>query len=146
MVTRRGELAYFNGPTDDAERVEHLYLEQGFVQAKVKGPEWTVSDDGLQAEVALTIDEGEAFTLGRVTVSGIPSKVPELYLRTGERFNPERIRKALEVIQEGLRRVEGKPLQVTPSVQTDIEGRRVDIEFVIEAEKPAPDGTSAQPK
>ncbi|MGC4120870.1 MAG: aspartyl protease family protein [Myxococcales bacterium] len=137
MATRKGETAYFNAPNEDAERVKDLYVEEGYLLANVEGPEWEVSDDGRQAEVTLTIDEGALFTIGKVTLAGALAKLPRPTFKAGEPFREERVRQALQPLVDHLKKRGGEAQRLAVKAVPNLETRRVDLDVEAVSEPPA---------
>ncbi len=95
------------------------YWERGHLDVRIGKPE--VSRRGTRVHVAIPIDEGPSYRLGRITA---PIPVP---LRSGDRFRRSQVVKAIEHLQTKL------PVSnVYPQTTIDKDARTVDITFSFE--------------
>lgn len=87
----------------DVERIKALYLNEGYLQAKVAEPEIQVDKEAKRLNIVVKIEEGPRFRLGEVQVMGGKIFTPEellaaLKLPNEEFFNRDVLRKDLATI------------------------------------------------
>ncbi len=122
---------------DDVKRISMIYLNKGYVQAKVSRPEVSVTPDKKGIYIAIRIEEGEQFQVGEVDFGG------DLL------FSKEELREATkiddstdfsyETVQNDLRALEAKYGDLgyayanpIPRIQTLEKERKVNITYEIE--------------
>jgi outer membrane protein insertion porin family len=122
---------------DDVKRISLIYLNKGYVQAKVSRPEVSVSPDKKSIYISIRVEEGEQFQVGEVDFSG------DLL------FGKEELRKDIKVddsedfsyetVQNDLRALEAKYGDLgyayanpIPRIQTLDKERKVNITYEIE--------------
>jgi outer membrane protein insertion porin family len=105
----------------DVEAITRLYQDRGMLEAKVEPPLVSLSLDGTEAEVALSIHEGPVYVVGAITVPEGLAEPPEVLrdasgLRTGDVFSPAKLLEAESALRTRLDalgfpevRVEGVP-------------------------------------
>lgn len=87
----------------DVERIKALYLNEGYLQAKVAEPEIKVDKEAKRLDIVIRIEEGPRFRLGKVEVVGSKIFTPEELLETlelpqQEFFNRDVLRKDLAAV------------------------------------------------
>lgn len=87
----------------DVERIKALYLNEGYLQAKVAEPEIHVDKEAKRLDITVRIEEGPRFRLGKVQVVGSKIFSPEELLDTlklpkEEFFNRDVLRKDLAAV------------------------------------------------
>lgn len=87
----------------DVERIKALYLNEGYLQAKVAEPEIQVDKEAKRLNIMIRIEEGLRFRLGTVQVVGAKIYTPEellaaLKLPKEEFFNRDVLRKDLATV------------------------------------------------
>jgi outer membrane protein insertion porin family len=87
----------------DVERIKALYLNEGYLQAKVAEPEIQVDKEAKRLNIMIRIEEGPRFRLGTVQVVGSKIFTPEellaaLKLPKEEFFNRDVLRKDLATV------------------------------------------------
>ncbi|MCK5351200.1 outer membrane protein assembly factor BamA, partial [bacterium] len=66
-----------NAAADDLQRIQFLYMEDGFLDIKVQEPEVELHPDGDGLYVSLKVDEGSQYTLGAIRYSGDWQEPPD---------------------------------------------------------------------
>lgn len=122
---------------DDVKRVSLIYLNKGYVQAKVSRPEVTVTPDKTGIYISIKIEEGEQFQVGEVDFAG------DLLFGKDELKKDTKIDDtedfSYETVQNDLRALEAKYGDLgyayanpIPRIQTLDKERKVNITFEIE--------------
>ncbi|MCJ7501332.1 outer membrane protein assembly factor BamA, partial [bacterium] len=62
---------------DDLQRIQYLYMEDGFLDIKVQEPEVELHPDGEGLYVSLKVDEGTQYTLGEIRYLGDWEELPD---------------------------------------------------------------------
>ncbi|MBY0385126.1 outer membrane protein assembly factor BamA, partial [bacterium] len=122
---------------DDVKRISLIYLNKGYVQAKVSRPEVTVTPDKTGIYISIKVEEGEQFQVGEVDFSGdLLFGKDELKTHTkiddSEDFSYETVQndlRALEAKYGDLGYAYANPI---PRIQTVDKERKVNITFEIE--------------
>lgn len=122
---------------DDIKRLSLIYLNKGYVQAKVSRPEVTVTPDKKGIYISIRIEEGEQFQVGEVDFAG------DLLFPKGELREDTKIDDSedfsYETVQNDLRALEAKYGDLgyayanpIPRIQTLEKERKVNITYEIE--------------
>jgi outer membrane protein insertion porin family len=86
----------------DRELLRQFYRKNGFPDARVVSAEATKNAEGTGYTIAFTVEEGERYTFGPVTVSSKIAKVDQAALqsnvtiRPGSAYNAEQLEKSIE--------------------------------------------------
>jgi outer membrane protein insertion porin family len=70
-----------NAAADDLQRVQFLYMEDGFLDVQVKEPEVSIHPEGEGLYITIRVEEGPQYTLGEVGYTGDWQKPPEFLRR-----------------------------------------------------------------
>jgi len=89
----------------DVDRIRALYHNEGYIEAKVGGPEVELSEDRKEARLIFSIVEGAQFTVRSVTLRGNEHLTTEqlmegLASRPGELYSRENVRKDIARLSE----------------------------------------------
>ncbi len=121
----------------DAQSVQAVYLERGYVEARVGKPSVQLSADRRHIFVTIPIVEGRQYDIGKVSFSGelldqqkALQKVQKL--RTGDRFRRSQVAGTLLAIQDVYRDLGYAYVNVEPRTRPHPETRRVDLEFEVQ--------------
>ncbi len=138
---------------EDAERVRFEYQKAGYFKAIVSDPTTQLRDvgrnfinpfskAGKRVDITIPVEEGDRFTLGKITFKGnkavtnLPALRKLFPMKDGEIFNTENVRKGLE----GLRKAYGSLgyINFTPVPDTIIhdENKTIDVEVDLDEGKP----------
>jgi outer membrane protein insertion porin family len=76
----------------DLQVIQYLYLTKGYVQAKVEDPVVSLSPDMKYISIAIRVNEGPQFRVGKLDVTGdsvdpLPDMLKKVQLKTGDIFN-----------------------------------------------------------
>ncbi len=89
----------------DSKRIQEVYFENGYLDAKVKDPFLEVDFSSNQAELDFYIEEGRQYNVNDIAIY-VNSEIvkaediyPELKLRKGRTFNIKRLRKDADYIK-----------------------------------------------
>jgi len=125
----------------DQMRIREAYLQRGYLDAKVSEPLMKVDFSKYEAEVTYVVQEGEAYTVSNVGISGnVPDfnaseVMPELNLRSGKVFNVKKLRKDLKFIQEKVGDKGYAFARVEPVFEKDEKNHTVAVTYKIDPSK-----------
>lgn len=122
---------------DDVKRLSLIYLNKGYVQAKVSRPEVSVTPDKKGIYISIKIEEGEQFQVGEVDFSGDllfdkSELKTDVKIDDSEDFSYETVQndlRALEAKYGDLGYAYANPI---PRIQTLEKERKVNITYEIE--------------
>ena len=121
----------------DNLRIRDLYMQHGYLDAKVDEPFVRVSFDSYKADMSYQIIEGEQYSVSKVTIYQTEhvvdnAKIKELIsLKEGEIFNVKKIREDSEKIKTFIADKSYAFVQVVPDLKKDKEKRTVEVVFRI---------------
>lgn len=118
----------------DVQMIRLLYLNEGFVQAKVDRPQVYVTPDKKNIYITIRIDEGEQYEVGEVDFSG-DILFPRDELSTAIEINKRKVF-SYEVVQRDLMNLQAKYgdlgyayTNVEPGTRVNEKERRVDLTY-----------------
>ncbi len=119
----------------DLRLVEQKYTDNGYVQARVVGPEVEANEEGIF--VTVTITEGPQFKVGELTVSGddtidLDALREKIQLEEGEIFSRSDLTSDVEILESHYTDRGFFFANVNPLTQTDQEELTVDVAFTVE--------------
>lgn len=114
-----------------------VYMDQGYINAKVGKPAISLSPDKRLLFVAIPVEEGEQFTIGKVEFGGqLLDQEPELkrlvQSRGGELFSRSRVGADLQAAGDVYKDLGYAYANVTPLTTLDPERRIVDLTFEVQ--------------
>lgn len=146
MMTQEGGLFSFisGGGTfkqemfdQDVKMLSLLYLNKGYVQAKISRPEVSVTPDKKGIYIAVRVDEGEKFQVGEIDFIG-DDTFDKTELREAVKLD-ESVDFAYETLQNDLRSLEAKYgdlgyayANIIPRTQIHEKERKVDVTYEID--------------
>lgn len=91
--------------SQDTQKIEDLYFNQGFIQAAIQEPKVTFDPQKKVLIITILISEGDQFRIGTITMKGnsvIPThEIQELIkMQEGEVFNRAKLRQDISAIQD----------------------------------------------
>jgi outer membrane protein insertion porin family len=121
----------------DAQGVQAVYLDRGYVEVKVGKPSVQLSSDRRHIFITIPIVEGRQYDIGKVSFSGEllnqQKKLEKLLeLETGERFRRSQVASTLLAVQDVYRDMGYAYVNVEPRTRPHPETRRVDLEFEVQ--------------
>lgn len=110
-----------------------LYYDRGYPNVRIPTP--AVSGPG-KATVTFTIEEGDRFKLGTVTIKGADAKLAKRYLRLaaikkGDVFNRSAIRDAAQRVRDAARQDGQQNAEVLPTTTVDTKAKTIGITLEI---------------
>lgn len=121
----------------DAVLLRTFYFDRGYVNAQIGPPRVEISADGRYGYVTFSINEGEQYRVGEVSVGGeliAPEAelVEALGLRPGELFNRSTLTRGIEAINARYRNAGFAYANITPETEVREDQRQVDLRVEIE--------------
>ncbi len=125
----------------DAQGVQAVYLERGYVEVKVGTPSVQLSADRQYIFITIPIVEGRQYDIGKVSFSGeLLGQEKELAklvtLKTGDRFRRSQVAGTLLAVQDVYRDMGYAYVNVEPRTRPHPDTRRVDLEFDVQPGQP----------
>ncbi len=121
--------------------LQGLYFDLGYIYVKFGKPAIELSPDKRYIFITLSIEEGEAFDVGKIDVSGdllVPK--PELLAlvttRSGERFSKTRLQNDMNRLLDVYKDKGYAYGNVTPDTAVDPEKKLVDLTYVFQKGQP----------
>jgi outer membrane protein insertion porin family len=114
-----------------------VYLDQGYINAKLGKPAIALSPDRRELHIAIPVEEGEQYTIGKLAFSGqLLEQEPRLrellQSRTGELFARSRIGADLFAVGDVFKDLGYAYANVTPLTNLDPARRIVDVTFEVQ--------------
>jgi outer membrane protein insertion porin family len=122
----------------DQELLRRFYTSRGYAQFEVRSAVAELSPDGSDFFITFTVDEGELFNFGDITVtSNVRDVQPEelqslLVPVAGETYSSEQIEKTVEALTDRLSVLGYAFTRVNPVQQIDTENKTVAVNFVVD--------------
>jgi outer membrane protein insertion porin family len=146
MLTQEGGMLSFLGSSGtyredmfqrDLAVLSGVYLDQGYINAKVGKPAIALSPDKRDLFITIPLEEGEQYTIGKLSFSGqLLGEEPRLrrllQSRTGELFARSRIGADLFAVGDVFKDLGYAYANVTPLTNLDAEKRIVDVAFEVQ--------------
>ena len=128
--------------TGDLERLRSFYMNQGFMNFKINSSVVSISKDKKKIFIAVTIDEGDKFSIGKVKLKGdVPQPLAlsdlekDLSISEGDVFNRSKVNESTSKVAKSLGNF-GYAFANVSSVPTiDKDKHRVDFTFFIDPGK-----------
>jgi outer membrane protein insertion porin family len=120
----------------DAQRVEDVYRQHGYLDVKVEEPLMRVDFGSYSAEVDYKVTEGQQYRVGHVAISqnvkGLKNDAlfDEIRLAKGKIFNIQRLRKDMQGLKEAAGNVGYAYAKVYPQIKRNSDAT-VDVTYVI---------------
>jgi len=128
--------------TGDLERLRSFYMNQGFMNFKINSSVVSISKDKKKIFIAVTINEGDKFSIGKVKLKGdVPEPLAlsdlekDLSISEGDVFNRSKVNESTSKVAKSLGNF-GYAFANVSSVPTiDKDKHRVDFTFFIDPGK-----------
>ena len=121
----------------DPLRIRDLYMQYGYMDAKVDEPFVRVNFNHYTADMSYQIEEGEVYTISAITINQLQhviddEKIQEIIsLEKGEAFNIKTFREDAEKIKTLIADLSYAFVQVTPDLRKNKEDHTVEVVFKI---------------
>ena len=121
----------------DPLRIRDLYMQHGYLDAKVNEPFVRVNFDHYKASMSYQIEEGEVYTISKVTIYQVQKVVEDaelkelINLETGEPFNIKTFRDDAENIKTIVADYGYAYVQVVPDLKKNKEDNTVEVVFKV---------------
>ena len=121
----------------DNLRIRDLYMQHGYLDAKVDAPFVRVNFDSYMADMSYQIAEGEQYTISKVTIYQVKkvvddAKIRELIsLKKGDIFNVKTFREDSEKIKTLIADKSYAFVQVIPDLKKDKKKKNVEVVFKV---------------
>jgi outer membrane protein insertion porin family len=121
----------------DLQALQLVYLDRGYVNAKIGKPTVDLSPDRRFLFLAIPVEEGEQYRVGKTGFSGKTlgedEKLASLVKsKTGDVFSSSRLRADLQAVADVYRDRGYANANVVPMTQVDAKGRTIDLELEIQ--------------
>jgi outer membrane protein assembly factor BamA len=115
----------------DLVQLEAAYWDAGHAMVRVRKPFVRVDERRARITVIIPVDEGPTFTVGKIAFTGVAAGDEATYrarlaIRSGMRFSRSALRDAFERVR-ALEKERGRPGNLTPITDVDVNRRRIDI-------------------
>lgn len=122
---------------NDVDRIREYYLDRGYIEVQVSGPEIEVIEGGKWMRINFSVVEGEQFRIGRIDFKGndifpLEDIRKRTKLREGMIFSRKSLREDMGVIIDMYGEKGFAFANVTPDLKPREEARKVDVTLVIE--------------
>src|SRR5262249_35239168 len=119
---------------EDIDRIIQLYNDYGYIQARVESSDIQVDRMKARATIRIVVVEGPQFKVGGVDVTGTNVLPVEeirrrIQLKPGDVFSRSKLRDSVREIGDLYSTIGRASVDVNPSIQQDISGRRINIAF-----------------
>ena len=126
-----------DGFEEDMERLRSVYRSKGFLDAKVSG-EPVFNEDGKTMTIVITIDEGEEYLIGEISITGNPKFEneeiqQEIYIQPGDSFEYKNIKEDTDRLQQFYYDRGYMNAEIDVSHKFDTRTGRMNVKFLIEA-------------
>lgn len=121
----------------DQELLRRFYLSQGYADFRVLSAVAELSKDKDYFYVTFTLEEGERYKVGKITINADlrdfdeNTLVPELAMEPGDWYNADRVQKTVDNFTDALAKRNFDFVTVRPDVQRNREQLTVDLSFQI---------------
>jgi outer membrane protein insertion porin family len=121
----------------DLSRIIGWYYDRGYINVKLGRPQVALSPDKRYLHIAIPIEEGPQYRVGKLDVQGDLIEPKQNYLdrlsvRTGEIFNHSKLREDISRLTDGYKDLGYAYADVTPLSAADNARLIVDLTFEIE--------------
>ena len=122
---------------NDVDRIRDYYLDRGYVQVQVSGPETEIIEDGKWMRLTFTVTEGEQFRIRDIDFKGndifTNDKIENrMKLRKGMIFSRKTLREDIGLMTDMYGEKGYAFANVFPDIRPDDASREIDITFNIE--------------
>lgn len=121
----------------DPLRIRDLYMQHGYLDAKVNEPFVRANFDSYLADMSYQIEEGEIYTISKVTINQVVNVIDDqairkvIDLKNGEPFNIKTFRDDAQDIKTIIADLSYAFVQVIPDLKKNKEDHTVEVVFKI---------------
>ena len=124
------------GAADDLQRIQFLYMEDGFLDIEVNEPEISIHPEGQGLYLSLRVEEGPQYTLGEVRFSGDWQEPPEHLRREpivkiGDIFVRSKVMNDLRMYEDSYRDQGYAWCRIEPLFERDPDKGEVSLNLVL---------------
>ena len=119
----------------DNLRIRDLYMQHGYLDAKVDAPFVRVNFDSYMADMSYQITEGNQYKISKITIYQVPHVVPDekiralISLHKGDIFNIKKFRNDSDKIKTLIADRSYAFVQVVPDLKKDKKNKTVEVVF-----------------
>jgi outer membrane protein assembly complex protein YaeT len=129
--------AYYFDPQPAADFIGAFYRREGYLAARIGVPRIDLDPSRGIVRVVIEIEEGPAFSLGRVEIAGnrvlaTESLLDTLALDPGQRYQPQVRADAVERIEDRYLSKGFNAVRIAETVRRDVDAGTVDVLFEVE--------------
>ncbi len=150
MMTKEiGPLSFFSSSgsydataaADDLQRIQYIYMEDGFLDINIQEPEVDIHPDGKGLYVSITLEEGSQYTLGEIRYSGDWEELPDHKRRepnvtTGDIFVRSKVMNDLRMYEDSCRDKGYAWCRIEPLFNKDQDKKEVALNLVLKKGPP----------
>lgn len=132
-----GKTKLFELP-QDPDRIKELYLEKGYLDARVSYPFMDAYFDSYTANLTYYISEGEPYTISSISIEapetlGLNDEqiIKDMRLEVGDVINGQKVRKDLENLEDIVADMGYAYVNVSPNTDKDQETHKVGLNYVV---------------
>ena len=119
----------------DINRLQALYYNSGFIQAKVGDPE--IKSEGNRLELTIPIEEGPQYKVGKISANGdmiVPAEelLKKAKVKEGQIYSRDKLREDVETLSSVYTDSGYAFATVTPQMQENADQKTVDINYAVE--------------
>lgn len=121
----------------DPLRIRDMYMQHGYLDAKVDEPFVRVNFDHYTAQMSYQIEEGEVYTISKISLNQIDKVIDDekireiIELEKGEPFNIKTFREDAQKIKTLIADLSYAFVQVTPDLRKNKKDQTVEVVFKI---------------
>lgn len=122
----------------DGQMLRQFYLRNGYVDFQVKNTNGTFTPDREYYSVVFTVDEGEKYNFGKLTVNNpfpdVPTEVLEdvIVMRDGDTYNVDQVDETMSALRSAVAEYGYAFINVEPVPQKNDDAKTIDLEFKIQ--------------
>ena len=122
----------------DGQMLRQFYLRNGYVDFQVKNTNGTFTPDREYYSVVFTVDEGEKYRFGKLTVNNpfpdVPTEVLEdvIVMRDGDTYNVDQVDETMSALRSAVADYGYAFINVEPVPQKNDDAKTIDLEFKIQ--------------
>lgn len=122
----------------DGQMLRQFYLRNGYVDFQVKNTNGTFTPDREYYSVVFTVDEGEKYNFGKLTVNNpfpdVPTEVLEdvIVMRDGDTYNVDQVDETMTALRSAVAEYGYAFINIEPVPQKNDDAKTIDLEFKIQ--------------
>ena len=122
----------------DGQMLRQFYLRNGYVDFAVKNIAGTFTPDREYYSVVFTVDEGDRYNFGKLTIGNpfpdVPTDVLEdvIVMRSGDTYNVDQVDETMSAIRSAVAEYGYAFINVEPIPKKNDDNKTIDLEFKIQ--------------